>query len=116
MAGKLSASIFNELLKVEAHIGEPALKRPRAQTQFFRDIFKCWALPRHGMDKSLRYLFADMCTRVPGFQLGLQMHADHLQHFFVMGHQWSVQITAAKNESVAVCLEAHPTAKMGFEQ
>src|SRR4051812_42699567 len=109
MAGKLAPGIFNELLKVEAHIGESALKRARPQTKFFRDIFKCWALPRHGPDQSLLYLFADLRTRVLSFQLGLQVHADHLQHFFVMGHKWGVQITAAKNESVASCLKAHPT-------
>src|SRR5690349_25117096 len=116
MAGKFAPGIFNELLKVAAHIGESALKGARTQTKYFRNIFKCGALSRHGTDKSLLYLFADVRSRVPRFQLGLQMHADHLQHFFVMGHKWGVQITAAKNESVAVCLEAHPAAKMGFEQ
>ena len=40
MAGKFTAGIFNELLKVEAHIGKSALKRARAQTKFFRDIFQ----------------------------------------------------------------------------
>src|SRR5216684_4153714 len=116
MVSKLAAGIFNELLKVESLIGESALKRARAQAKFFCDILKCWALPRHGTDKSLLYLFADVCTPVLSFQLGLQMHADNLQHFFVMGHKWSVQITAAKNESVAVRFEIHAAAKMGFKE
>ena len=45
MAGKFAAGIFNELLKGEARVGKPTLKRASAQAKFFRDIFQRRPLP-----------------------------------------------------------------------
>src|SRR5437763_5952392 len=111
MMGKLTARLFDELLKGNACISKSALKRSRAQTKFFRDIFQCGTLSGHGSAKSLLHLLADVCARVLSFQFQLQVRADHFQHLFVMGHEWCVQITATKNESVAVRFEMHPAAK-----
>ena len=115
MTGKFSARVFNQLLKAEAGIGKTALKRARAQAKLFRYIFQRRTLPGHGSAESLLHLFADVCPRVPGFQFRLQMRADYLQQLFVMGHEWRVQIKAAKNQGVAVRFEMHPAAKMAFK-
>src|SRR5436309_12465150 len=100
MTGKFSARVFNELLKAEAGIGKPALKRARAQAKLFRYIFQGRTLPGHGSTKSLLHLFADICARIPGFEFRFEMRADHLQHFFVVGDKWCVQVRAPKNERV----------------
>src|SRR5437867_10566006 len=115
MAGKFAAGVFNELLKGEAGIRKSALKRSRAQAKFFRDIFQRGTLPGHGSAKGLLHMLADVCARVLSFQFHLQMRADHFQHLFVMRHEWCVQITATKNESVTVRFEMHLAAKMAFK-
>ncbi len=116
MTGKFSARVFNELLKAEPGIGKTPLKRARAKAKLFRDILQRRSLPGHGSAESLLHLFADVCARVPGFQFRLQVRADYLQQLFVMSHEWRVQITAAKNQSVAVRFEMHPAAKMAFKE
>src|SRR6266568_1786752 len=116
MTGKFSARVFNELLKAEPGSGKTPLKRARAQPKLFRDTFQRRSLPGHGSAESLLHLFADVCARFVSFQLRLQVRADDLQQLFVMGHEWRVQITAAKNESVAARFEMNPAAKMAFKE
>ena len=45
MAGKFTARIFNELLKGDACVGEPTLKRARAHAEFLSDTLQRRTLP-----------------------------------------------------------------------
>src|SRR3974390_2779845 len=116
MAGKFAPGVFNDLLKREARMGKRALKRARTQAKFFRDIFERRLLPGHGSAESLLHLFANICSRLPNLQFRFQMRADSLQHFFVMGHEWCVQILTPKNESIALRFEMHSATEMAFQE
>jgi hypothetical protein len=46
MPGKFAPRVFNELLKGDAGVSKPMLKRARVRGEFLSDFLQSWTLPR----------------------------------------------------------------------
>ena len=58
MTGEFAARIFNELLKGDACISQPTLKRACAHAEFLSDISQRRTLPGQGTPEDVLHLFA----------------------------------------------------------
>jgi len=61
-------------------------------------------------------LFRNIYADVSRVKFGLHVRSDDRQQFFVMSDKRAVEITAAKDECVAACLETHAAAEVAFKQ
>src|SRR2546426_6878740 len=116
MTGEFAARIFNELLKGDACISQPTLKRACAHAEFLSDISQRRTLPGQRTPEAVLHLFAYIHAHVPCFKFGLDVCSDHRQQFFVVSHEGAVKITTAKNKRVAVSVEMHPAAEVAFKR
>ena len=61
-------------------------------------------------------LFTDIQPGVPGLKFAFQLCPDCRQQFLVVGHEWTVEITAAEHEYVPGGLKPHPATEVGLQQ